>query len=257
VLVCRRPTLTVADGTLTITITGTLATSTAGTIVTNLAGVLHQGAELDPSNNVARADTVPIPRADLELTKTAPPGAVVPGGTVTFRLDVVNNGPTAAEAATVTDTLPAGLTFESGSPGCAASGAVVTCQLGTVAPGATATVSLTVQAAAGAAGQTLTNVASAASTTPDPIASNNDDTDAIEVRPPSADLSIAKTASADTVEAGGAVGFTLDLENNGPDPAEAVVVTGTLPAGLTFVSASPGCTGAGAVVTCSLGTLPS
>jgi uncharacterized repeat protein (TIGR01451 family) len=255
-LSCSRSTLTVADGTLTITITGTLDAATAGRLVTNLAAVEAEQAELDPSDNVARADTTPIPYADLELTKTVPPGAVAPNGTVTFTLGVLDNGPSQADAVTLTDTLPAGLTFLSGSPGCSAIGAAVTCAVGTLAAGATATVSVTAQAATGASGQTLTNIASASSTTPDPVASNNADTAAIEVRPPSADLALTKTATRDTVSSGDTVSFALDLENNGPDPAEQTVVTDILPAGLTFVSASPGCTASSAIVTCQVGTLP-
>jgi large repetitive protein len=144
----------------------------------------------------------------------------------------------------------------SGSPGCTAAAAVVTCAIGDLAVNGTSTVTITALAAGNAVGQILTNTASASSSTPDPIASNNDDTASIAVRPPIADLSLTKTATPTTIAPGDTVTFTLALENNGPDPAQATTVTDTLPAGLTFVSASTGCTGSGNVVSCALGTLP-
>jgi uncharacterized repeat protein (TIGR01451 family) len=51
-------------------------------------------------------------------------------------------------------------------------------------------------------------------------------------------LNLKKTDSPDPVAAGNAITYTLELKCNGPDPAADVVVTDTLPAGVTFVSAS-------------------
>jgi uncharacterized repeat protein (TIGR01451 family) len=54
-----------------------------------------------------------------------------------------------------------------------------------------------------------------------------------------ADLAVTKTDSADPVQAGGALVYTIQVHNNGPSAATNVVVTDPLPAGLTFVSATP------------------
>jgi uncharacterized repeat protein (TIGR01451 family) len=51
--------------------------------------------------------------------------------------------------------------------------------------------------------------------------------------------------------------YTLTVTNLGPNSAASVVVTDTLPSGVTFVSASAGCTAVGLKVTCSLGTMAS
>jgi uncharacterized repeat protein (TIGR01451 family) len=72
---------------------------------------------------------------------------------------------------------------------------------------------------------------------------------------PGADLSLTKTASAEPVSPGETFEYTLVVENAGPDPATNTNLVDTLPAGVTFVSASAGCTHAGGVVTCDLGTL--
>ena len=64
--------------------------------------------------------------------------------------------------------------------------------------------------------------------------------------------------SSATVTAGDNVTYTVTVSNNGPDTAEAVSVTDTLPSGVTFVSATPtqgSCSEAGGVVTCNLGSV--
>jgi uncharacterized repeat protein (TIGR01451 family) len=61
------------------------------------------------------------------------------GSAVTFRIAVINNGPSQATGVTLTDTLPPGLVFAS-SPDtdCIHSGAAVSCRIGDLASGATA-----------------------------------------------------------------------------------------------------------------------
>ena len=75
-----------------------------------------------------------------------------------------------------------------------------------------------------------------------------------------ADLAITKADSADPVNRGDNVTYTLTVTNNGPGGAGDVQVVDTLPAGLAFVSATPSqgtCMEAALVVTCDLGILAS
>lgn len=70
-----------------------------------------------------------------------------------------------------------------------------------------------------------------------------------------ADLSITKTDSADPVVSGDSLTYTITVDNAGPDTATNVIVTDTLPAGVTLVSTS-GCTeDPNGVPTCSLGDI--
>ena len=74
---------------------------------------------------------------------------------------------------------------------------------------------------------------------------------------PSADLMISTTAGATSVTLGSSVTFTLTVANNGLTGATGVVVTDTLPVGLSFVSVSTtqgACTSA-ATITCNVGAL--
>jgi len=74
----------------------------------------------------------------------------------------------------------------------------------------------------------------------------------------SADLSITKSViGGQPFPAGGNLNYTIIVANNGPGAASSVVMTDVLPAGTTFVSATPSqgsCSGA-STVSCSLGTL--
>jgi uncharacterized repeat protein (TIGR01451 family) len=71
-----------------------------------------------------------------------------------------------------------------------------------------------------------------------------------------ADLEISKADSPDPVTVGDNLTYTITVTNRGPDAATNVVVTDTLPSGVTFVSASSGCVHAAGVVTCNLGNIP-
>jgi uncharacterized repeat protein (TIGR01451 family) len=71
-----------------------------------------------------------------------------------------------------------------------------------------------------------------------------------------ADLEISKADSPDPVTVGDNLTYTITVTNRGPDAATNVVVTDTLPSGVTFVSASPGCVHSAGVVTCNLGNIP-
>ena len=76
--------------------------------------------------------------------------------------------------------------------------------------------------------------------------------------PASADLSLAIEDDPDPVVVGGTLDYTLTVHNAGPSAATGVVLTQTLPAEVTFSSASPGsCTHAAGTVTCPLGTIAS
>jgi uncharacterized repeat protein (TIGR01451 family) len=115
---------------------------------------------------------------DMSVTKTASPDPVARGGTLTYHLTVTNNGtpamPATTSGVTLTDTLPAGVTFVSATPssGTCSGTATVTCNLGIFPSGATASVDIVVTVVTNASG-TLTNTATVVAATTDPTPSNN------------------------------------------------------------------------------------
>jgi uncharacterized repeat protein (TIGR01451 family) len=73
--------------------------------------------------------------------------------------------------------------------------------------------------------------------------------------PPETDLTIVKTDQPDPVAPGGTLAYSITVTNISDVDAENVVMTDSLPAGVTLISATPSqgtCTGA----TCNLGTIP-
>jgi uncharacterized repeat protein (TIGR01451 family) len=74
----------------------------------------------------------------------------------------------------------------------------------------------------------------------------------------SADLAITKADSPDPVRVREPLTYTLAVTNNGPSPTTGVIVTDTLPGGVTFGSASASqgsCSQTAGTVTCPLGNL--
>jgi uncharacterized repeat protein (TIGR01451 family) len=74
-------------------------------------------------------------------------------------------------------------------------------------------------------------------------------------RRPGADLALTMTDAPDPVAAKSNVTYTLHVTNQGAGSAPGVGVADTLPAGVTFASASAGCAAAAGQVVCELGTL--
>jgi uncharacterized repeat protein (TIGR01451 family) len=70
-----------------------------------------------------------------------------------------------------------------------------------------------------------------------------------------ADLSVNADAAPLTVVTGAGISYALSASNGGPADATGVVLTHSVPSGLAFVSASPGCSFASALVTCAVGGL--
>ena len=114
--------------------------------------------------------------ADLAISKVDDIDPVVAGNQLTYTISVGNNGPDRADNVTVTDTLPAGVSFVSatpGSPTCSEAGGIVTCSLGTVAIGSSKDVIIVVDVNRDTSG-TITNLATVSSSATDPNPDNND-----------------------------------------------------------------------------------
>jgi uncharacterized repeat protein (TIGR01451 family) len=130
------------------------------------------------------------PSADLQLSKTDSPDPVLPGENLTYTLTLHNSGPDPAEAVSVTDPLPDSLTLVSAlsTKGDCSGSTTVTCALGTVDAGTPGDVTIKIVATVGPSpGGTITNTASASSTTPDPVPADNQSSADTTVSTPSAE----------------------------------------------------------------------
>jgi uncharacterized repeat protein (TIGR01451 family) len=187
------------------------------------------------------------PRADLSISKSDSPDPVSAGSKLTYFLSLRNAGPDAASGVTLTDAVPTGTTFVSltqtygptftcSKPPAGGTG-TVRCTKLSFAAWALAKFTLVVKVnEAVPAGAVITNTAVVSSTTTDPNAANNSDTETTQVKAPSADLSVTKTDSPDPVTAGSNISYTLTVRNAGPCNAQAVTLADVVPVGTTFVS---------------------
>lgn len=226
-----------------ITITVALAADMGAGSIVNTASVTPVAGELNLANNWASDSVAVVERADLSITKVPEQGSSAVAGTDTaFRVAVTNDGPSVAKAISVSDPLPAGLTFVSAEP---ASGSgwtcsdssPVTCTLASLDPGQTRTFLVKARVGSGVPdGTAITNSATVSTTTPESNLDNNSASATIDVAA-SADLVITKTHPSGDVVAGTPVTFTIGVRNNGPsDAVGKIVVTDTLPVGMTYVS---------------------
>ena len=111
---------------------------------------------------------------DLSITQTDSPDPVNVASGLSYTLTAANAGPEDATGIVVTDTLPAGVVYQSASATqgvCSEASGVVTCTVGDLAAGTSATINIAVTAPF--ATGTITNNATISGNESDPISSNN------------------------------------------------------------------------------------
>jgi uncharacterized repeat protein (TIGR01451 family) len=194
-------------------------------------------------------------RADLELTGSSAPNPVFAGQALTYSFSIENEGPALATGVTLTDALPAGASLESAvaSQGaCLLAGGEVVCTAGSLAAGSRVGIEIKVRPQAAGL---VTNEANAVSDLRDPDTDNN--TASVDTTvTPFAGLALTQSLISDDTSP--IRTYRISLQNRGPSDALGVLVTDTLPAGVTFESAVPSqgsCAQAAGTVTCALGTL--
>ncbi len=203
----------------------------------------NHGPDPDLTDNRA-TDTDAVPVADLSLTKSVDDPAPNVGDLVTFTVTATNEGPDTAPDVAVSDPLPAGLTFVSSSASRGTySDATGTWTIGAMASGDTVTLSIDARVATSGVKTNAAEVSASGASDPDSTPGNGDpgedDRATASLTPLLADLAVVKTVDDARANVGDQVTFTVTLRNLGPDTATGVVVDDSLPAGLTFVGATP------------------
>jgi uncharacterized repeat protein (TIGR01451 family) len=211
--------------------------------------------------------------ADLGVTKKGPAQAM-PDTDITYTIEVINDGPDQAGNATMTDNLPAGVTFVSFTQD---SGPTWVCS--TPNPGGTGPVSCGNTALNAGTDSTFTLVVHLNPQTPegtaisntatvtdptDPNDENNSSTTTAFTPTSAADLVVTKSADAQRALANSDVTYTIRVRNDGPDDAVDAELDDKLPGNMTFVSlqADPNwsCSnpnaGAGGTIVCTNPSVP-
>ena len=241
---------------VTVVVRPLAAAGTAGTLaITATAGTSSPDSN---SANDSATTTLTVTRAsDLSVTGTVAPASDYVGENLTYTYTVGNAGPNDAAGVTLTDVLPAGVSFVSSttSAGSCSGASIVTCTIGALANGATATVTVVVAPGAGVVG-TLANSATVAGTYFDG-ASANDSVTKTSTVVASANLSVTTSDSPDPVYAGQDETYTVTISNSNLSPATGVTLTDTLPANAALVSVTPsqGSCDTASPLVCTIGTI--
>jgi uncharacterized repeat protein (TIGR01451 family) len=230
-----------AGGTTQVLVTAQTTSAASGEL-TNRATVTGNEHDPDPKDNTTTTTiTVPPPpgtppaqsTADLSIVKKASARRIRLGQALTYTIVVTNNGPAAATAVAVTDTLavPARNVSIKPSAGKCTGTVPFTCQLGTLQAGQKATI--TVKLTPTEIG-TARNTASVTSPGTDPKTADNISDVSTAISKPT--LGLTKVANRKAVKAGQTITYTLRVRNPSSAPAKNVKVCDDLPSGLVYVS---------------------
>ncbi len=220
-----------------LNVTVRVSVGLAGGILSTAITIDSDTFDPDWGNNYTTIDVI-VASTDLELTKIVDNLTPDPGGTVVFTISLANHGPDPATTITVIDMLPDGLTFIEAMPSQGTyNSSDGTWNVGAMNVAANATLLITAQVGSGIGGA-ITNTATVGGMLPlDPNLSNNQDDATITIV--GSDLAVAAAVDDPTPDAGGQINLSFNIENLGPLDASGLTADVSLPAGLSFVSASP------------------
>jgi len=252
-----------AAGNVTFTVRLDTPLPSSVTYITNTASIGDDGsngADTNPSDNVATISTPIVAAPDLVVSKDNGRTTAQPGETLSYRITITNTGNLEATGILVTDTLPLHTTFVAASDGGSqATPGIVTWPVFNL-PGGSASVTrlvvVTVDGPLPAGLETLTNTVSVATANDANPADNTAwDTDTLIAAP---DLALTKRNGTLTVEPGDTLIYTLTYANLGNQEASGVVITETVPTYTTFNPAAshPDWNCVGATCTYPVGSLP-
>ena len=239
--------ITQASGVLTMVVQ-VASPLVSGTQIVNAALI----AESSGITSTDTATTSVVSSHTLSVSKEATPTIATAGALLTYTLRYTVSGNQPAPAVLITDTLPPSVTFQSCMPSCGVSGSVITWALGTLNPPTSGVLTVVVSVnSAVTAPAILTNVVGIGD------GSGLTDTDTVETPVETrAEIALTKAATPSVATAGGLLTYTLLVTNSGPSDAQNVVVTDTLPMGVSLVSTAPPAVAAGQLLTWTLGALP-
>lgn len=246
---------------ITVTVTASPAAGESESLTNRFKVTAPEGSEPTEVEHPCSDDTTescadtevfgPEPAPALVQTKSVDRTTAAPGDTLTYTVEVLNIGNTAAGAFTATDTLPSGVTFVAATPSTGTAvhtGGVVTWDIPSLAVGALATLTIEVTVdTTGTEATTQTNRFQV--TTPPPgfaapeVENRCPDDEAESCAsteiPGVPRLTQSKTVDRSTAAAGDELVYTMTVENTGTGTADDVVAHDAAPARVTFVSASP------------------
>lgn len=245
-----------ASGSATVTVYATPQLQVVGSISTT-AFVSFNGVDSNMTNNTQAVATTVDADATLVVTSNDSADPAYQGADIFYTFTVRNLGPSTANNSILTVTFPAGISLSpavGAAPAYCSGASTVSCNLTSITGGQIRTITL-VAIASSSGTFSIDSTATSDETTP-VLDSESTTIIASPVSPANADLSISMIDTADPVVAGGSVTYNATVTNSsGPNIAQSVAITVTLPSKFTFSSASGGCSHSNSIVTCNIGAL--
>lgn len=201
------------------------ATGPAGTQQFEDTATTHITGDGNPDDDSDTEIVTVVYTPDLDIDKGCP-SSVTAGSTATYTIDYGNSGDGNAEGVTIEDTLPAGTTYNSSSrTPTSTSGGKVVWSIGALAANTTGTqITLTVNVVSGTTFTNKVDVKGTGVTT-----AHDECTSGLDY----SDVGIGKDCGGNSAQPNDLLTHTLTIGNSGNQPAANVVVTDTLPTGLT------------------------
>ena len=215
-----------AGASKTIHVSGT-STKEACTVIPNTATVAATNEKADALGNNQSTANVEVLCPDLLVTKDADNSPISAGDVASYTIKVENIGAGKAYNATLSDPLPAGITWTTQSAGCSIANGTLTCDFGTINAGASRTVTVSGETTAASCGSLPNLATAAAGNEPSGVLENNQDGATIVVDCPQ--IVITKDTVTPVVSASEGISFDVTVTNTGAGNAYAVTVEDTLP----------------------------
>lgn len=235
-----------SKGQQTVTIVVRPNDITRGTSLVNSATASTSTVELDTTNNSGTV-AVPVNNPSLDILGNIVdnPDPVAVGDLMVYTLTLTNSGPSYAENANFTATLPpALLSYQSISapagatcttPAVGSIGGTITCLFGHVANSSSVSVQVTMRGEAkGTTTLKLVTSSDEVAAGYDTQPNNNSPTENTTVRTKADVAVVSKTANPSTVGYREGFNYTIVVANNGPGVADGVQLTDSLPAGMVL-----------------------
>ena len=198
--------------------------------------------------------TIVVNCPDIHVDKSADNSPISAGDTASYTIKVTNDGPGTARNVTLTDTLPAGVTWIRGQRELLDHGRCPVLRLRRPCRQGLGHRPRSPAPPPPPSAASLPNTASAtASNESAKDAEDNSDSATIVVNCP--DIHVDKSADNSPISAGDTASYTIKVTNDGPGTARNVTLTDTLPAGVTWTEDSASCSITAGVLSCDFGTL--
>ncbi|WP_111706920.1 T9SS type B sorting domain-containing protein [Lutibacter citreus] len=184
-------------------------------------------------------ETIVVTGSDLVTVKTVSEAIPAEGDNIVYSIAVTNNGPSDATGVSLTDLLPAGVTYVSDNQNGAYNRGSGIWTIGYIVTGATVTMNITASVNAGTAGSIITNATTAAKGDQFDPTTDGDVLEAAIRVGNFVDIALTKVVDNATPNAGDIITYTITVVNNGDAVVTGLVVTDELPSGLTYETVTP------------------